>query len=97
MGKVTQNVAVIQSRHRDFGYYHLQEGRERREDTEFIWSEAKSSSSRVVSAFHDPRWNEHLGVLLVNDFQTSRSLQITYGSSEKADAEESCQTYYRSP
>ena len=78
MREMRKNVAVIEASHGDFRNNHLKECRKSREDTEFIRGESKTSRSGEVAAFHDTRRNENLGVLLVDNFQASRTLEITY-------------------
>lgn len=70
-------VAVVETRHGDLRYNHLQKRREGREDSELIMFKAETSSSRIVAALHDAGGNENFGMLLVDHFQTSRSLEIT--------------------
>ena len=72
-----QHITVVQSCHRNLGNDHFKESRERREYTKFIGRKAKSSSSGVIPAFHDSRWNEDFGMFLVDDFQSSRTLEVT--------------------
>jgi hypothetical protein len=74
---MTENITVVQAGHGDLRDNHLQESGERREDTELISVETKTSSCREVSTFHDTRRNEHLRMLLVNNLKTSGSLEIT--------------------
>lgn len=76
--KVAENVAVVQARHRHLGNDHLQKRREGREDTELLRVESEASRSRKVAALHDAGGDEHLGVLLVDDLQPRRALQVAY-------------------
>ena len=73
-----KDIAVVETGHGNLGNDHLQEGRESRKDTRLSFLKTKSGGGGEVTAFHDPGCNEHLGVLLVNDLETSRSLEITF-------------------
>jgi hypothetical protein len=75
---MTQDIAVIQPRHRHLRDDHLEEGRERREHAKLVSFEAKPGSRRKIGALHDARWNEHLGVLLVDYLQARRAFEIAY-------------------
>lgn len=77
VGKMREDIAVVETGHGDLGDNHLQEGRESGEDSSLALLETKSSSSGEVSALHDSGSNEYLGMLLVDNLETSRSLEIT--------------------
>lgn len=78
MREMRQDITVVQSCHRNLRNDHFKESRKRREYTEFIRRKAKSGGRRIISAFHDSRWNEDFGMFLVDDFQTSRTLEVTF-------------------
>lgn len=73
---MTENVTVVQPRHRNLTDHHLQEGRERREDTLFLPIEPESSGSGEVAALHDTRRHEDVGVFLVNNFEPCGPFEI---------------------
>lgn len=75
---MTKNVAVVQAGHGNLRDNHLKESRECRENTELFSVEAKTSSCRKVSTFHDTRGNKHLRVLLVDNLETSGPLEIAF-------------------
>jgi len=77
MREMGEDIAVIQTSHGYFRNDHLKESRERGEDSEFIRSKSKASSSGEVSSLHDTRWNEYFGMLLVNDLETSRPFKVS--------------------
>ena len=77
---MAQDVAEVKTSHGDFGDDHLQECGESREDAELLLVETETSGSAEVSTFHDAGRNEDLRVLLVNDLETGRSFEITYGA-----------------
>ena len=76
MGKVTENITVVQTRHCNFGDHHFEEGRECGEDAKLIVVESEAGGGREVASFHDSGGHEDFGVLLVDDLQSGRSLQI---------------------
>ena len=77
---MAEHIAIVQPRHRDLRYDHLEEGRERGKDAKLVALEAKARCGGEVTTFHDPRRNEHLGVFLMDHLQTGRTLEITCGS-----------------
>jgi hypothetical protein len=77
---MAENIAIVQPRHCDLRHDHLEEGRERRKDAKLVGLETKARCSGEVTAFHDPRRNEHLGVPLMDHLQTGRTLEITCAS-----------------
>jgi hypothetical protein len=77
---MAENIAIVQPRHCDLRHDHLEEGRERRKDAKLVGLEAKARCSGEVTAFHDSRRNEHMGVPLMDHLQTGRALKITCGS-----------------
>lgn len=77
---MAEHIAIVQPRHRDLRHDHLEEGRERRKDAKFVGVEAKACCGREITALHDPRGNEDLGVFLMDHLQTGRTLEITCGS-----------------
>lgn len=78
--EVAENVAEVQTRHSDLRDNHLQEGGERREDTELILVETETCSGTEVATLHDTRRDEDLRVFLVDGLETSRALEIAYGT-----------------
>lgn len=77
MREMAQDIAVVQPRHCELRDDHLEESRKGRKDTEFVCVETETSSSRKVSSLHDTRRYENLGVLLVNNLETCRTLKVT--------------------
>lgn len=77
--EVAEDIAEVEARHSDFGYNHLQEGGERREDTELVLVETKTGSGAEVATLHDSGRDEDLRVLLVDRLETGRSLKIACG------------------
>ena len=77
---MTKDVAVVQTSNSDFRDNHLQEGGERREDTELILVETETCSGTEVATLHDTRRDEDLRVFLVDGLETSRALEIAYGT-----------------
>ncbi len=77
---MAEHIAIVQPRHRDLRHDHLEEGREGRKDAKLVGLEAKARCSGEVTALHDPRRNEHLGMFLMDHLQTSRTLEITCAS-----------------
>ena len=78
MGEMTQNIAVVETCHSDLRNHHLQESGESGEDPEFVLVKTEASRGGEITTLHDTRWNENFRVLLVDDFQTGRSLQIAW-------------------
>jgi hypothetical protein len=78
MREMAEHITVVESRHSNLTENHLQKGAECREDTKFVLVETETSSRGEVSTFHDTGGNEDFGMLLVDDFETSGALEITY-------------------
>jgi hypothetical protein len=76
MGEMTKYIAIIETSHGNFRYDHLQESRESREDAKFLVVEAKACGGREVPSFHDTRRNKDFGMFLMDDFETSGTLQV---------------------
>jgi hypothetical protein len=76
VGEVTEDVALVETSHGELGDDHLQERRERRENTELLLVESESSRGREVTTLHDTRGDEHLRVLLVDGLEAGRALEI---------------------
>lgn len=98
MRKVAKNVAVVQASHGDLGDNHFQEGGEGGENTELALVETETSCRGEVATLHDAGRNEDLWVLLVDNLQTGRALQVTcsYVSGLNDDIRIDT-TYYQSP
>ena len=77
MREVAENVAEVEAGHGDFGDDHLEESTEGREDTELVLVETETSGCAEVTTLHDTGWNEDLRVLLVDNLQTSGTLEVT--------------------
>ena len=77
MREVAEDVAEVETRHRDLRDDHFQECREGGEHAELLSIETETCRRAEVSAFHDTRGDEDLRVLLVNDLQAGRALEIT--------------------
>lgn len=75
-----ENIAVVQTRHSDLADHHLQESRECGEDTELVCVKSESCSRREVATLHDTRGYKHFRMFLVDDFQASGSLEVSYTS-----------------
>lgn len=74
---MAENVAKVEAGHGNLRYHHLEERGESREDTELVRVEAKPSRGTKVTTLHDAGRDEDFRVLLVDHFQTSRTLQVT--------------------
>ena len=66
-----------QASHGDLRDNHFEESREGREDTVLVLVETETSSRAKVATLHDTGGDKDLGVLLVNDLQAGRALEIT--------------------
>jgi len=77
MREVAKEVAVIQPGHGDLGDTHLKESGKGGEDTLLLFVETETGSCGEVATLHDTGGDEHLGVLLVDDLETGRALEIT--------------------
>ena len=77
MREVAQNVALVETCHRDFRDHHFKERRKCGEHAKLILVEAESSGGGEVAAFHYARRYEDFWVLLVNRLEARRSLQIS--------------------
>ena len=73
---MAEYIAIVETRHGNLGDNHLQERRKCREDSELVMFKAETGSSRIVATLHDAGRNENFWVLLVDHFQTRRSLEI---------------------
>ena len=87
---MTEDIAVVETCHGDLGNDHFEKGGESGEDTKLISVESEASSGREVSTLHNTRWNEHLGVFLVDDLQAGRALKITCMAPLVNDYRDSC-------
>ena len=76
--EMREDIAVVETGHGDLGDNHLQEGGKGGEDARLSLLETKSSSGREITTFHDPGSNKHLRMFLVDDLETSGSLEITF-------------------
>ena len=77
---MAQHITVVQARHGDFRNDHLKKGREGGKDAKLVRCKTKACRSGEVSTFHDSGGNKHFGMSLVDDLQTSRTLQIACAS-----------------
>ena len=73
---MAKNVTVVQTGHGELRDDHLQERRESREDTELVRIESETGRRGEVTTLHDTRRDEDLGVSLMDDLQTGRTLKI---------------------
>jgi uncharacterized protein YxeA len=77
MREMRKNIAVIETSHSDFRNNHLKERRESGENTKLVRCKSKTGSCRKIASFHDTGRDEHFRMILVDDLQTGRTLEIT--------------------
>lgn len=76
MREVTEDITKIETGHGNLRDDHLQERRECREHPVLLRIETKTGGSAKVASLHDAGRNKDLRMLLVDDLQTSRPLEI---------------------
>jgi len=74
---MAKNITVVQSCHRNLTDNHLQKGTKSRKDTKLVLVETEASRCGKVTTFHDTGSDKDLWVLLVNDFETGGTLEVT--------------------
>lgn len=77
MREMAEDIAVVQPCHGDLGNNHFKERREGSENAELFRVETKASCCREVAALHDTGWNKDFRMLLVNNLDAGRTLQVT--------------------
>jgi hypothetical protein len=75
--EVAEKVAVVQAGHGKLGDHHLKESGEGGENTLLILVETETGGGGEVSTLHDTGGDEYLGVLLMDDLQSCRTLEVT--------------------